>query len=487
MLPTPPAGAAPPPDASVLVVDDNEDVLTAIRLLLRDHVGTVHTATSPAALPTLLRETRYDCVLLDMNFSRDASTGREGLRWLDNAHAIDPGAVVVMITGYGDVDLAVRAMKHGAADFVTKPWANERLLAAVGTAARLRRSREASGGGRPAPTAPGSAASGPSAPPRPAAPDGGGVGELVGQSPAMRAVYETVRKVAPTGANVLVLGENGTGKELVAEAVHRLSGRAAGPFVAVDLGAVPPSLFESELFGHAKGAFTGAAADRAGRFEAAAGGTLFLDEIGNAGPTEQAKLLAALQRRQVVRVGESAPRPVDVRVVSATNVPVHDRVAAGAFRQDLLYRINTVELRLPPLRERGGDVDLLADHFLARYARDYGRSVDGFTDGARARLRQYGWPGNVRELQHTVERAVILAEGDRIGEGDLQFSATPPPDGAGGAGPGGAALDTLDLEELERAAVRRALAKHGGNITHAADELGLTRKSLYRRIEKYGL
>ena len=459
---------APPPDASVLVVDDNEDVLTAIRLLLRDHVATVHTATSPAALPTLLRETRYDCVLLDMNFSRDASSGREGLRWLENAHAIDPGAVVVMITGYGDVDLAVRAMKHGAADFVTKPWANERLVAAVGAAARLRRSREASG-------------TAPPAPPRPTD-HGGGVGDLVGESAAMRAVYETVRKVAPTDANVLVLGENGTGKELVAEAVHRLSGRATGPFVTVDLGAVPPSLFESELFGHAKGAFTGAAADRAGRFEAAAGGTLFLDEIGNAGPTEQAKLLAALQRREVVRVGEAAPRPVDVRVVSATNAPVYERVASGAFRQDLLFRINTVELRLPALRDRGGDLDLLADHFLALYARDYGRSVAGFTDGARTRMRGYGWPGNVRELRHTVERAVILAEGDRISEGDLQFSATPPPDAAGGA-----ALDTLDLEELERAAVRRALSKHGGNITHAADELGLTRKSLYRRIEKYGL
>ncbi|MDT0632548.1 sigma-54 dependent transcriptional regulator [Rubrivirga sp. S365] len=473
----PPSAAAPPPDASVLVVDDNEDVLTAIRLLLRDHVQTVHTATSPAALPTLLRETRYDCVLLDMNFSRDASTGREGLRWLENAHAIDPGAVVVMITGYGDVDLAVRAMKHGAADFVTKPWANARLLAAVGAAAQLRRQREASGAvAGPAPPA--------SGPPRPAVPEGG-VGELVGQSPAMRAVYETVRKVAPTDANVLILGENGTGKELVAEAVHRLSGRAAGPFVSVDLGAVPPSLFESELFGHAKGAFTGAAAGRAGRFEAAAGGTLFLDEIGNAGPTEQAKLLAALQRREVVRVGESAPRRVDVRVVSATNVPVYERVAEGAFRQDLLYRINTVELRLPPLRERGADLDLLADHFLARYAGAYGRAAAGFTDGARARLRQYGWPGNVRELQHTVERAVILAEGDRIADADLQFSAAPPSGDAGGQG--GAALDTLDLEELERAAVRRALAKHGGNITHAADELGLTRKSLYRRIEKYGL
>ena len=456
------------PRPSVLVVDDNEDVLTAIRLLLREHAEVVHTATSPAALPTLLRETRYDCVLLDMNFSRDASSGREGLQWLENAGRIDPNAVVVMITGYGDVDLAVRAMKHGAADFITKPWSNERLLAAVDAAARLRQSREAQAAAPP---------------PAGDAPAAGGTGTwgLIGESPAMRAVYETIRKVAPTDANVLVLGENGTGKELVAEAIHQQSKRSGGPFVPVDLGAVPPSLFEAELFGHAKGAFTGAAADRAGRFEAASGGTLFLDEIGNAEMTEQAKLLAALQRREVVRVGESRPRPIDVRLVSATNVPVHERVAAGAFRQDLLFRINTVELRLPPLRERGDDLDLLADHFLARYAREYGRDVAGFAPVARARMRSYGWPGNVRELQHTIERAVILTDGETVGPDDLQFSATPPSEAPG------LNVASLDLEELERAAVRRALSKHGGNITHAAEELGLTRKSLYRRIEKYGL
>ncbi len=453
---------------SVLVVDDNEDVLTAIRLLLRDHVATVHTATSPAALPTLLRETRYDCVLLDMNFSRDASSGREGLQWLAHARQIDPGVVVVMITGYGDLDLAVRAMKHGAADFVTKPWANDRLLAAVEAAARLRASREASAT--------------PSAPVAAARPVDGSLGlpGLVGESAPMRALAETVRKVAPTDANVLILGENGTGKELVAEALHALSRRAAGPFVPVDLGAIPPSLFEAELFGAAKGAFTGAAADRAGRFETASGGTLFLDEVGNAEPTEQAKLLAALQRRQVVRVGETAPRSIDVRLVSATNAPLHQRVAGGAFRQDLMYRINTVELSLPPLRERGDDLGLLADHFLARYAAEYERPVRTFTDAARARLRAYGWPGNVRELQHTVERAVILTDGPAIDVADLQFSAAQPAPSPLGSG-------SLDLEEIEAAAVRAALSRHGGNITHAADELGLTRKSLYRRIEKYGL
>ena len=464
--------AAFDPAPSVLVVDDNEDVLTAIRLLLRGHAGTVHTATRPDALPTLLRETRYDCVLLDMNFSRDASSGREGLRWLENARQIDPEVVVVMITGYGDVDLAVRAMKHGAADFVTKPWSNERLLASVEAAVRLRRERAAV-------PAPAPAAS------RPASSGGetaGAFPEILGDSAAMRAVFQTLVKVAPTDANVLVLGENGTGKELVARAVHDRSKRSAGPFVPVDLGAVPPSLFEAELFGHAKGAFTGAAADREGRFETASGGTLFLDEIGNAEPTEQAKLLAVLQRREVVRVGESRPRAVDVRLVSATNAPVHQRVAGGAFRQDLLYRINTVELRLPPLRERGTDLDLLADHFLARYAEAYDRPVRAWTDGARRALRAYAWPGNVRELQHTVERAVILAEGTQLDADDLQFSTAPPSDGDALGG-----RTTLDLEAIERDAVRQALRKHGGNITHAAGELGLTRKSLYRRIEKYGL
>ncbi len=456
----------PSPDRpAVLVVDDNEDVLTAIRLLLRDVAPTVHTATSPAALPTLLRERAYDCVLLDMNFRRDASSGREGLEWLEKIRRLDPNAVVVMITGYGDVDLAVRAMKRGAEDFITKPWSNDRLVAAVEAAVRLRAERD---------RAP--------APPEPAAPEppAAGLDGLIGESDAMRAVFETVRKVAPTDANVLVLGENGTGKELVAQALHRLSRRAAGPFVPVDLGAVAPGLFESELFGHKRGAFTGAEADRAGYVEAASGGTLFLDEVGNADAAAQAKLLAVLQRREVIRVGETAGRPVDVRVVSATNAPLAQWTADGRFRQDLLFRINTVEVRLPALRDRGDDLFLLADHFLRRYAERYGRRLGGFTEAARAALRGYAWPGNVRELQHTVERAVILADGARVEPGDLQFSAAPEPQAALGGG-------TLDLEEIERAAVRKALSKHGGNITRAADELGLTRKSLYRRIEKYGL
>ena len=455
-----------PDRPAVLIVDDNEDVLTAIRLLLLDAVPTVHTATSPASLPTLLRERTYDVVLLDMNFSRDASSGREGLQWLENIRKLDPAAVVVMITGYGDVDLAVRAMKRGAADFITKPWDNERLIAAVETAIRLRQERD-----RQPVVAPSEDASASET----------GFPDLIGRSDAMQSVFQTIEKVAGTDANVLILGENGTGKELVAQALHRRSRRSSKPFVPVDLGAITSSLFESELFGHRKGAFTGADADRTGLVELADSGTLFLDEIGNAGAAEQAKLLTVLQRRAVVRVGEGQPRSVDVRLVSATNAPVYERVAEGSFRQDLLYRINTVEIRLPALRERGDDLFLLADHFLKQYATQYGRSVRGFTDPARDRMRGYPWPGNVRELQHTVERAVILAEGDTIGPGDLQFSATPP------AASGSLPADTLDLEEIERAAVRSALSKHGGNITRAADELGLTRKSLYRRIEKYGL
>lgn len=463
--------APPAPDRpAVLAVDDNEDVLTAVRLLLRGRVPTVHTATGPAALPTLLREQTYDCVLLDMNFARDASSGREGLEWLSKVRQLDPDAVVVMITGYGDVDLAVRAMKRGASDFVTKPWSNTRLVEAVEAAVRLRAERERVGSPAPPPAAARSGA------------ETEGLAGVVGESAAMRAVAETVRKVAPTDATVLVTGENGTGKELVARAVHDLSGRSDGPFVAVDLGAIPAGLFEAELFGHRRGAFTGAEADRAGYAEAAGGGTLFLDEVGNADAAAQAKLLGVLQRREVVRVGETEARAVDVRVVAATNAPLAQWTAEGRFRQDLLYRLNTVEVRLPPLRERGGDLDLLADRFLAEFAERYGRDLSGFTDDARAAMRRYGWPGNVRELRHTVERAVILADGGRVGEADLQFSATPPALDAGVLPAG-----TLDLEEIEREAIRRALSKHGGNVTRAAEELGLTRRSLYRRIETYGL
>ncbi len=377
-----------------------------------------------------------------------------------------------MITAYADVALAVEAMKRGAVDFVAKPWQNEKLLATVTAAVRLRRTRAEADRLRVQRDALGQQA-----------PEGR-FPEVVGRSAVMQRLLATVEKVAATDANVLVLGENGTGKEAIARALHQHSPRASEVFVCVDVGALPDTLFESELFGYAKGAFTGATDDRPGRFEAADRGTLFLDEIGNIGPAQQAKLLSALQTRTVTRLGEARPRPVDIRVVAATNRPLHQHVADGSFRQDLLYRINTVELRLPALRERAEDIPVLAAHFLARYAQKYGRPGLGLSAAAVQALVQHTWPGNVRELQHAVERAVVLAEGEVLEPADFALAASP----SAAPSPGSTALpDTLDLEDIEQAAVRKALSKHGGNISRAAAELGLTRKSLYRRIEKYGL
>ena len=457
-----------------LVIDDNEDILTAVRLLLGGRGFDVTTATSPDALPALLREQAFDAILLDMNFQRDASSGKEGLHWLDRILTHDPEAAVVMMTAYGDVDLAVRAMKRGALDFVTKPWQNEKLVATLEAAMRLRRTRAEAERLRAQ---------------RDALADDldGKLGEIVGESAAMQRVFETVRKVAPTDANVLVLGENGTGKELVARALHRLSRRADEGFVSVDLGALAESLFESELFGYVKGAFTGADADRPGRFEVASGGTLFLDEIGNIEPAQQQKLLTVLQTREVCRVGSTQARPVDVRLVAATNRPLYEMVKEGTFRQDLLYRINTIEVHLPPLRERGDDLRLLAEHFLGSYARKYGKEVEGIAESAFEKMAGYPWPGNVRELQHTVERAVILSDGPTLQPSDLLFSAPSDEQLDAERGEAMLELETFDLERVEREVIRKALSKHGGNISRAAEALGLTRKSLYRRIEKYGL
>ncbi len=458
----------------VLVVDDKADVLTAIRLALKGHVASVRTTKNPATIPALLQEAPADVVLLDMNFSQDAVSGREGFEWLRRIRQIDPAAVVLMITAYGSVEKAVRAMKEGAADFVVKPWDNERLLEAVRAALRLRRSREQADR---------------QAKRRQADPEGAraegaraeGYDELIGRSEAMQRVFEMIDKVAATEASVLLLGENGTGKELVARALHRRSRRAGGPFVSTDLGALSESLFESELFGHARGAFTGAEAARAGRFEAAEGGTLLLDEIGNISPPLQKKLLTALQRREVTRVGERRARPIDLRLVSATNQPLYAMARQGTFRQDLLYRINTVEIELPPLRERAGDLPLLAGHFLREYADAYGQHVRRISEAALRRMERYRWPGNVRELRHTIERAVIMSEGETLRPEDLSFSA---PQDVVGEGP---PADSLDLKQMERATVRKALSRHGGNVSRAAEELGISRKALYRRIEKFGL
>ncbi|PEN13216.1 sigma-54-dependent Fis family transcriptional regulator [Longibacter salinarum] len=472
-------------EGRILIVDDKRDVLTALRLLLKKYVTEVHTATDPGAITAMLEEQTYDAILLDMNFTQDASSGREGFLWLQRILQKDPGAVVVMITAYGGVEKAVRAMKEGAADFIVKPWNDADLVASVQAAVKLRRSRDAarkqeatdpdtSSTRGPATTA----SSGDGAASAP-----GTFDEIIGESPAMQQVYRTIEKVARTDANVLVLGENGTGKELVARAVHRRSKRANASFVSTDLGALSESLFESELFGHIKGSFTGADDDRIGRFEAADGGTLFLDEIGNIPMPLQAKLLTALQRREVTRVGETTPRSVDIRLISATNQPIYEDTQKGQFRQDLLYRINTVEVQLPPLRDRGDDIALLARYYLDEYADRYDTGVTGLNNAACAKLKEYHWPGNVRELKHTVERAVIMAEGQTLEPSDIVFSAPNSPRPSSGS----LGVDTLNLDDIEQAAVRKALSKHGGNISRAAEELGISRKALYRRIEKYGL
>jgi two-component system response regulator HydG len=452
-----PMAAAPTfAKSTLLVVDDDPDVLLALALLLRPLVGQVATEKNPERLPALLRQTRFDVVLLDMNYQRATNTGHEGLYWLAQLKQLAPSAAVVLMTAYGDIDLAVRALKDGAADFVVKPWRNDKLVATLTEAlSRV-------GGALPAARPAGSAAA------------------LLGESAAMQAVRRQVEKIAPTDANVLILGENGTGKDVVARLLHQASARAAGPFVAVDLGAVAESLFEAELFGHLKGAFTDARHDRPGRFEAAQGGTLFLDEIGNLPLPQQAKLLAVLQNRQVTRLGSNAPVPIDVRVVSATNAPLYQLAAEGQFRKDLIYRLNTIAITLPPLRERGDDVLLLARHFAAQYAAKYHKPGLALADSALARLRAHPFPGNVRELQHTLERAVIMAEGPELRAADLLFSPLE-------AAPAEVAMPSLRLDELEKTAIQRVIDKHQGNISQAARELGITRMALYRRLGKHNL
>lgn len=390
-----------------------------------------------------------------MNYRGSVNTGNEGLYWLNQINTLLPNVSVVLITAYADIQLAVQGMKAGAADFVVKPWQNEDLLILLDEVMAGRTGVPNSTAARLVEV------------------------DLLGESEAMRSLIHTLRKIAPTEANVLITGENGTGKDVVARLLHSQSKRADGPFVNVDVGALTESLFGSELFGFVKGAFTDARQDRTGRFEAAQGGTLFLDEIGNIGPAQQARLLSVLQNWAVTRLGSNQAIPVDVRVISATNAPLYEWVAEGRFRKDLIYRLNTVELVLPPLRERGEDVLLLATHFLTQYAQKYGKPVPTLTGRSAARLRSHPFPGNVRELQHTLERAVIMAEGDTIRPDDLLFS------------PVEQVVATISgptrLDELERDTVQRVVDKHHGNISKAAKELGITRMALYRRLGKYDL
>lgn len=447
-------------NASILIVDDDPDVLTAVRLLLKTEAKEVVTEKNPESIRWYLSKNKFDVILLDMNFNSTINTGNEGIFWLNEIKKTSSDAAVIMITAYGDIDLAVRSLKEGAADFVVKPWHNEKLLSTVKETLK-RKSTKASISTEMNDSIAGK--------------------ELLGESEPMKEIFFKIEKIAPTDANVLILGENGTGKDIIAKAIHQQSMRAEKPFLKVDVGALTETLFESELFGHKKGAFTDARDERIGRFEAANGGTLFLDEIGNIPLHLQAKLLSVLQSRQVTRLGSNESIPVDIRLICATNVPLSELANENRFRKDLIYRINTVEINVPPLRKRGDDILLLARHFSRLYSNKYMKPVLDFDQGALDKLLSYHYPGNVRELQYTIERAVIMSEGAVLEATDLIFSPIE-----------SAVVETSELKELKLSAIEkntilRVIEKHNGNITRAAKELGLTRTALYRRLSKYDI
>ncbi|MDR3218711.1 MAG: sigma-54 dependent transcriptional regulator [Dysgonamonadaceae bacterium] len=444
--------------ATILIVDDDKDVLTAVRLLLKPEVKNVTVSATPENLRKLLSDNTFDILLLDMNFNSSYNSGNEGLFWLHQVKEWNPQLAVIMITAYADIDLAVKCLKEGAADFVVKPWKNEPLIQMLKDILQKRDALH-----------------------KQTAKTHSDLPDIVGESEIMQNLFRKLEKIAPTDANVLILGENGTGKDLIAQAICQLSLRRDKPFVKVDVGALTQTLFESELFGHKKGAFTDAREDRTGLIEAAHEGTLFLDEIGNIALPQQAKLLTVLQNRQVTRLGTNVPIPVDIRLISATNLPFSDLSDERIFRKDLIYRINTVEITVPPLRERGNDIILLAEYFLRRYEKKYLKQQLHLSETAKKKLSAYTYPGNVRELQYAVERAVIMADSHTLNGEDIVFSpieqkteTTP-------------SLQTHNLEELEREAIVRVIEKHQGNISRAAKELGLTRAALYRRLEKYDM
>ncbi|HVW21595.1 MAG TPA: sigma-54 dependent transcriptional regulator [Opitutaceae bacterium] len=451
----------PAPPQRILIADDQADIIEALRLLLKGEGYQSEAVKSPAAAVKAVESRDYALVLMDLNYARDTTSGQEGLDLLARLQAIDGTLPVVVMTAWASVDLAVEAMRRGARDFVTKPWDNPRLLATVhnqvelGRAVRAYRRLEQENQllrGKPGPA-------------------------LIAESPAMRPVLEVIARVGPSDANVLITGENGTGKGVVAQALHAVSARAAKPFIAVNIGGLPEGVFESELFGHVRGAFTDAKGDRAGRFELADGGTLFLDEIGNLPASQQAKMLRTVETGDFERVGSSRTYRANTRLISATNADLPAEVAAGRFRQDLLFRLNTIHIHLPPLRERREDIDLLAQHFLKQHVGRYRKAVAGFDEGAVQALRAHGWPGNVRELNHAVERAVLMAQGKVIRAADLALNA-------GQAAP---RLEDMSLEEVEALLIKKALARCDGNARRAAEELGLSRSAFYRRLEKYGL
>ena len=453
----------------ILVADDQADVLAALRLLLKGEGFAIETASSPAGVLKALDSQELDIVLIDLNYARDTTSGSEGLDLLRRIQAQDPNLPVVVMTAWGNVDLAVEAMRRGARDFIQKPWDNARLLAVLRTqvelAAALRRGERLEAENLAL---------------RDSADGGAKSVRLIAESPAMKAIVKLIARIGPADANVLITGENGAGTEVVARALHSSSSRSTRPMVSVNAGALAEGVFESELFGHVRGAFTDARADRVGRFELADGGTLFLDEISNVPLNLQAKLLRVLETGEFERVGSSKTHKVNVRVLSATNADLPTEVAQGKFRQDLLFRLNTVEVHIPPLRERREDIPPLAEHFLKQHSERYRRTLEGFTEAALAALLEHTWPGNVRELDHVIERAVLMSPGGIVTALDLVLKP------AGDAGVS-SRIDEMSLEEVERLLIKKALARFSGNVSHAANALGLSRSALYRRLQRYGL
>ena len=449
----------------ILIVDDNEDVLFALNLLLEPYTEKIKVATTPDRIEHFMTTFHPDLILLDMNFSRDAISGQEGFESLKQILQIDPQAIVIFMTAYADTDKAVRAIKAGATDFIPKPWEKDKLLATLTSGMRLRQSQqEVSILKEQVEVLSGQNTS---------------ENDIIGESSVMQEVFTTINKLSNTDANILILGENGTGKDVIARLIYRCSPRYGKPFVTIDLGSIPEQLFESELFGFEKGAFTDAKKSKAGRMEVATSGTLFLDEIGNLSLPMQSKLLTAIEKRQISRLGSTQTVPIDVRLICATNADIRQMVEDGNFRQDLLYRINTIEIHIPPLRERGNDIILLADHFLDRYTRKYKKEIHGLTREAKNKLLKYAWPGNVRELQHTIERAVILGDGSMLKPENFLFHTTSKQKKEEEV--------ILNLEQLERQAIEKALRISNGNISRAAEYLGITRFALYRKLEKLGL
>ena len=449
-------------EGTILIVDDEEDLSFSLKLLLSQHFTSVFTENNPYHIPRLLRQMNPDVILLDMNFSKGKTDGAEGLHWLQKIKELDPSVQVLMITAYSEVDIAVKTLKFGATDFLEKPWRNEKLLATVRSAFQIRESLEQVEELKTKKQALNMAMDEPFA-------------QIIGTSEKMDAIYRTIAKVAVTDAHVLIMGENGSGKELIARAIHRKSTRKDEVFIPVDLGAIPESLFESELFGHKKGAFTDAYEDRVGRIEAAHKGTIFLDEIGNLTTPMQAKLLQVLQNKVIYRIGDPQPINVDIRVICATNMPLYSMVEEKTFRQDLLYRINTIEINMPALRERKGDLPLLSAHFMDQFKKKYNRPDLSIPEESYALMEKYHWPGNVRELRHLLERSVILSDDNDIHPEDFLPNTRRNPDQS----------HSLNLEELEKRSISKAMELNRGNITKAAGDLGITRAALYRRLEKY--